>query len=203
MNMTNLKNLLGDIAGKVKSKLGVDATDLQAMEKAEREATERLADIESRLDAVRAEAKRAEAGILYLNEKYKKATGIEKKMLGKELDLKVRQIQPIERRHELLLENHGAQHTLVSKVGEVKVLLGRVNEGEIDDVAVRLEEAIDAAGSAEQALKGLTGLTLRTGETGRESSGEDAAPPRTLAQSAPGLGEDTERFLRQFESEQG
>jgi hypothetical protein len=199
--MTNIKNLLGDIAAKLKEKMGIDPSDLQQMQKAEEESTQRMALVEDRLAALRDEIKRAEARILHRKREFDQETGGAKRMLGRELDRMVRRLTPLEREHEIQLDNQDATHAIISKVRELRAILsGRIKEEEIDLVAVQLEDAIEAADSAEQALNSLRQLSVRTSQSSPAAEEPRQAAP-AVAEPAPGLTEETAAFLRQLESD--
>lgn len=199
--MITIKDLLGNVAGNLKKGLGIQPADLQRMEKAEKEAAERMTATEDRLQALREEIKRAEGRILHRKREYDKETGGAKRMLGREIERMVRRLSPLEREHEIQLDNQDATFALTSKIREVRALLNRFTEKDIDIVAVRLEDAIEAAENAEQAQESLNKLAVRTGESAAEKR-ESRTVDLDRAEPAAGLNEDTAAFLRQLEADQ-
>ncbi|MBM3878978.1 MAG: hypothetical protein FJ387_04565 [Verrucomicrobia bacterium] len=198
----NIKEVLGEVAGKLRSKIGLEPSDLQRMQKATDEANQRLTEAEDRLSALRDEATRAETRILHRKREHDGKKGIAKTMLGREIERMVGRLQPLLREHEIQLNNMDATHALLSKMRELAALLaGSVQEEQIDAVAVQLEEAIDAAERADQAMESLKALRVRTAQAEAELAAAPA-PATAGAEKAEGFSDNTAAFLKQLEADQ-
>lgn len=221
ISLQAITDTLVNLADKVRSRRGIESADLERMARAERGASERIAAIEDQLSGIHQLVTQDEGRILHRKREYDKATGLNKRFFGSEIESMVRQLASRERVHAIYLRGQDAVFTLLSKIQELKALLStEIKEEEIDVLGAQLDAAIEAAKSAQQALRDVNNLDACPPEPKRESDGDaynaKEASDRLARLQVPageggaeqtrsragGLTDETAAFLRQLESEQ-
>ena len=154
--MESLAETIRSVLSKLAQCLGIKPTEEQRLYLTEERLARARADNVDRLEQVKEEVRKLEARALRKKQEYDAAQGPLKRIAARELEQVFRDLDRVEGRERIILRNIEKLSVAQAKLEELKVARAEgLGEDLLDDLALDLEEALDALKAADRATRDL------------------------------------------------
>jgi hypothetical protein len=200
--MDNFSEFIGAAASRLARGLGLRPGEQEQLRLWRENLARHRAENQDRLDGLREEITLHEKRIRDKKAKYDKAVGLNQRLLAKEIQMDLRQLNRMETPGDFLLASIEANTLALEKLGELDLAIGRGVKGEdLDTIAVQLEEAFDRVEEANEALADLRKLKHKPAVFVPEIVDSDAREGPAGIEGPAHFSQEDLSLLRQLEPE--
>lgn len=190
------------MAARVAQGLGLKPGEREQLRRWQAGFEQELRDQQDRWDSLKGEVRKLESRLLQKKAEYEAAHGLVKEMVGQEIEQLFGRMDRQSAQSKLVRRNLDALNTALDKIRELEeASAGGVKEEQLDELAVRLEDALAEVRQADAALDGLAKIEY----TGRNREPVDLeerlAEYSDAKEPAVGLSANTLERLHQLEKE--
>ena len=156
-----------------------------------------------RLDALKHTIKQIEAEVLLKKKEYESARGDSKRIAGGEIERLFRDLDGLRGQERVIFSNIERISVAQAKLAEYKDAQQKgLEEGELDDIAVGLEDAFEGLKTADRASRDLDRIQYESRESKSIESEKRMAEVAGERETTTGLSPETEKRLKQLDTEE-
>jgi hypothetical protein len=164
--MSEFSDFFSTVTNRLAHGLGLKASDKQQLTQWKAHLAQSKADNHDALEKLKEEIQQVEQRIRLKKTKFDQAHGLTQKMIGREIEQVFRELDRKEKQADIVLSGIEANSLALDKVGELERALERgFKEGQLDAIAVQLEDTFAEVQQADNALKDLEKVGYRAPET--------------------------------------
>jgi chromosome segregation ATPase len=201
--MENLKELLGSFTSRLAEGIGLKPTDQQELKAWAQKFETHLKENEDRLEDLKEEIRKIEARIMQLKVKLDQAHGMVKRIIGKQIEQALNDLDRKEKRSTIIFRNIDTVSLALDKIREVLEAIagGVLDEDKIDELTERMKEGLDVLDRSDEARKELEETEYKATEEPEVDIEKRTKELAGQKDSAPYLSEAAAARLKQLEKE--
>lgn len=201
--MGSFGEAISEVLSKLAQFLGIKPSETKRVELMEQKLATAKASNVDRLEALKDKIKQFEAQALRKKKEYEAAKGDSKRIVGGEIERLFRDLDRLHGQEDVIASNIERISVAQSKLEEYEAAKAKgLEEGELDDIAVELQEAFEGLKVADRASRDLESVEYQKPEVSPVNAEERMAEVAGEQETEAGLSAETEKRLRQLETEE-
>ncbi len=190
------------ILSKLAQLLGLKPSDKRRTELMEQKLATAKASNVDRLEALKDKIRQFEAQALRKNKEHEAAKGDSKRIIGGEIERVFRDLDRLHGQENVIASNIERISVAQAKLEEYKAAQAKgLEEGELDDIALELQEAFEGLTVADRASRDLRRVEYQAPEVSSVNTEKRMAEVTGEQETTAGLSAETEKRLKQLEIE--
>ncbi len=201
--MGNLGETISDILSKLAQFLGIKASDKRRTKLMEQKLADAKASNVDRLEALKDKIRQFETQAIRKKKEYEAAKGDSKRIVGGEIERIFRDLDRLHGQENVIASNIERISIAQAKIEEYKAAqAGGLEEGELDDIALELQEAFEGLKVADRASRDLEHVEYQEPEGSSVNAEKRMAEVSGEQETTAGLSLEVEKRLKQLETEE-
>jgi len=201
--MGNFGQTISDILSKLAQFLGIKTSDERRTELMEQKLASSKARNVDQLETLKDKIRQFEAQALHKKKEYESAKGDSKRIVGGQIEQIFRDLDRLHGQENVITSNIERISVAQAKVEEYKAAQARgLEEGELDDIALELQEAFEGLKVADRASRDLEGVEYQAPQVSPVNAEKRMAEVSGEQETTTGLSLEVEKRLKQLETEE-
>jgi len=201
--MGSFGEAISEVLSKLAQFLGIKPSEKKRVELMKQKLATAKASNVDRLEALKDKIKQLEAQALRKKKEYEAAKGDSKRIVGGEIERLFRDLDRLHGQENVIASNIERISVAQSKLEEYEAAKAKgLEEGELDDIAVELQEAFEGLKVADRASRDLERVEYQAPEVSPVNAEERMAEVAGEQETETGLSAETEKRLEQLETEE-
>lgn len=201
--MADFKDILRGMGARVAQGLGLHSSDRDRLKKLRADLEISKAGHVDRWELIKEDVRKLEARLGNLKKEYEGCRGTIKKMVGQQIEDAFRQLDRKEKEIMLVRRNIEQVQTTLDRMRELEHVVESpgVTEGQLDDLAIQLEEGFDDARQTDKALADLNRVEYEAPAEEAVDFDKRLSELEEAPEPTPGMSAETAERLKQLERE--
>ena len=202
--MANFGETISAILSKLAQLLGLKPSDTARMDLMKHKLATAKASNVDRLEGLKDKIRQFEAQALRKKKEYEAARGDSRRIVGGEIERLFRDLDRLHGQENVVASNLERISVTQAKLEEYKAAQAKgLEEGELDDIALELQEAFEGLRVADRAFRDLEGVEYRPPQVSPVNAEKRMAEVAGEQETSDGLSAETEKRLKQLEIDEG
>jgi len=201
--MGNIPETIGEILSKLAEWLHLKPSEATRLRQVEDHLTRARADNADRLELVKEEIRALEARALKKKKEFDQARGDSKRIIGGEIERTFRELDRLHGRENIIASNMEKISITRAKLRELEAAQAQgVEEGQLDDIALELQDVFADLKVADRAAKDLERVEYEAPETAPVDVEKRMAAVGGDKEAQPELSAEAQKRLAELETEE-